>query len=519
MKLRNAFAVFLLSAATTAAAQDVTIGIRVPPGSMDPHLSWLSSDAGYYRNVYEALYEADANLQLHPHLATGHDRLDDLTWTFTLRRGVKFHDGTDFDAQDVVATFSRVGTVEGNDGLVADLLAPIEKIEAIDTHTIRVTTKAPTPDVIRRMSVLLVLPSELPIDTKSDAFASPAAAIGTGAMKLVEWKRGSGMKLERNGDYWGEAAPFEHVELKEISSDAARVAALRAGDVDIIDYVPPLDAKTLEKDADLGVWMAPSARVIFMMPNSVAKVAPMTTAKDGSALDANPFADEKVRRALDLAINREVIVARVLEGLAFEANQLVPDGFLAYSDEVPANSYDPSKAQMLLAEAGYPNGFSTTIACPNDRYIKDAAICQAIGQMVTSIGIDVNIETMPKAVYFGRLLASEFPIAMLGWGNNDGSGASILASVLHSRNKDKGYGSWNPTYANPDLDAIIEMALTTMDEAARGMSMKSAISKAREDIAAIPLHAQPVITATRKGLSYAPSADEQMLVRNITINN
>lgn len=518
MKLKTTIATLLVSVATVTAAEDISIGVRVPPGSMDPHLSWLSSDTGYYRNVYEGLFEADANLQLHPALATGFERVDDLTWTFALREGVKFHDGSDFDAQDVVATFARVGTVEGSDGLVEDLLAPIKKIEAVSPHVIRVSTKAQTPDLVRRISVLLVLPSELPTDTKSEAFATPAAAIGTGAMKLVEWRRGSGMSLVRNEDYWGEASPFEHVELKEISDDAARVAALRAGDVDMIDYVPPLDATTLKKDDSLGVWMAPSARVIFMLPNSAADVAPMTTAKNGQALDANPFADLRVRKALDLSINREVIVSRVLEGMAYKANQLVPEGFAAYSDAVPANTYDPKKAKELLAEAGYPDGFTTTIACPSDRYIKDATICQAIGQMVTSIGIDAKIETMPKAAYFGRMLSAEFPLSMLGWGNNDGTGASVLTSVVHSRDKEAGFGSWNPTYANPELDALIETALTTMNDAERAAGMQTAMSMASEDIATLPLHAQPVIAATRKGLSYTPSADEQLLIRNISID-
>jgi len=504
-----------LPLAGAAQAETATIGTGVTPSSMDPQLGLLGSDIGYYRHIYDPLFHPSPQLQPQPALATGFEIIDDTTWELTLRKGVKFHDGSDFDANDVVFTWERLGTVEGSDGLAAETGSPVKRIEVIDAHTIRMITDVPTPDLITRLTLLSIISDSIDPSATTEDFNSGTAAIGTGPFKLVEWKRGNELVLERFEEYWGEKPAFDRIVFKDMSNAAARVAAIQAGDVDMIDYVPPLDAARLSKDDDLAIWKAAAGRVIFIQVNMADDTAPLTTAKDGSALDANPFSDNRVREALNLAINRDLIVDRIMEGLAFKASQGVPEGFGGYNEALEHAAYDPAKSKALLAEAGYPDGFKTTLACPNDRYINDAAICQAIGQMWTQIGLDVTVETMPKAVYFKKMQAREFPAFMLGWGNNQGNSISILKSVMGTPDKDAGRGSWNASYSDPELDALMDEAASTMDPETQQALLKQAMAMAIEGNAIIPLHAQPVIVATRDGLVYTPMADESTLARNL----
>jgi peptide/nickel transport system substrate-binding protein len=514
--LGAACGIALLSAGTIgASAETATIGTGVTPSSLDPQLGLLGSDIGYYRHIYDPLFHPDATLQPQPALATGFEIIDDDTWELKLREGIKFHDGTDFDANDVVFTWERLGTVEGSDGLAAETGSPVKEIEVVDPHTIRMHTDGPTPDLITRLTLLSIISDAIDPAATTEDFNTGKAAIGTGPFKLVEWKRGNELVLERNEDYWGEKPEFDRIVLKDMSNDAARVAALQAGDVDMIDYVPPLDAARLSETEGIDVWTTPAGRVIFIQFNTVADQAPMTAAKDGGALEANPFKDNRVRQALNVAISRELIVDRIMEGLAYPANQGVPEGFGGFAEDLADPAYDPDQAKALLAEAGFPDGFKTTLACPNDRYINDAAICQAIGQMWSRIGIDATIETMPKAVYFKKMQGFEFPAFMLGWGNNQGNSISILKSVMGTPDEAAGRGSWNASFADPELDALIDEAAATMDPDQQEALLEDAMSMAIEKNAIVPLHAQPVIAATREGLTYSPMADESTLSRNL----
>ena len=498
----------VLASGGGAAAQTATIGTGVTPSSMDPQLGLLGSDIGYYRHIYDPLFLPDANLQPQPALATDYRIVDETTWELDLRKGVTFHDGTNFDANDVVFTFERLGTVPGSDGLAEEVGSPVTDFEVVDPHTLRITTNAPTPDLRERLSLLSIISDSIDPNATTENFNAGNAAIGTGPFRLVEWNRGDALVLERNKEYWGEVPEFERIVMRDMSSNAARVAALQAGDVDMIDFVPPLDAGRLKDEGDIDVFTVPSGRVIFIQLNMTAEQAPMTTSMDGGELGANPFADNRVREALNLAISRELIVDRIMEGLAFKASQGVPKGFLGYNAAIESPEYDPEKAKALLDEAGYANGFATTLACPNDRYINDAAICQAIGQMWSMIGIDATIETMPKAVYFGRMQAREFPAYMLGWGNNRGNSISILKSVVGTPNKEAGRGSWNASYSDPVLDEMIDEAAATMDPNLRGERLGAAMARAIDGNAILPLHAQPVIAATREGLTFTPAPDE-----------
>jgi peptide/nickel transport system substrate-binding protein len=252
--------------------------------------------------------------------------------------------------------------------------------------------------------------------------------------------------------------------------------------------------------------------VIYFAPNVGAETLPGLTTKAGQPLDRNPLRDVRVRQALSLGINRPALIEQVMEGFAAPATQLVPEGFFGFDPGIPAPAFDVARARTLLAEAGWPEGFGMTVVCTTDRYVNDAAICQAAAQMWARIGLTMKVEAYPSNVFFGRARAgqSEFPIVLVGWGSSStGDSSGALTGLLHSVDASRGYGAYNfGAYASADVDRRIEQATTTMDPTARLTLMQGAMRAAIEDGAVIPLHTQMTAVATRKGIVYAPRADE-----------
>jgi len=231
-----------------------------------------------------------------------------------------------------------------------------------------------------------------------------------------------------------------------------------------------------------------------------------------------------VRKAISKAINRPAIVEKVMEGVAIPAGQLLPEGFFGVSVKLEPEKYDPEGAKKLLADAGYPNGFGLTLHGPNDRYINDAKICQAIGQMLTRVGIDTKVETMPKSVYFAKASrggpgkSPAFSFILVGWGAGTGEASSPLKSLLHTYDKARGFGASNRgRYSNPEMDKLVEQALATVDDAKREKLLQQATEIAIEDLGIIPLHYQVNTWATRKGLAYTPRTDEYTLAMNVVV--
>jgi peptide/nickel transport system substrate-binding protein len=500
-----------------AHAESLTIGTMVEPKSMDPQLTALSSDLSYYRHVFDSLVTPDDRLRPRPGLAESWKIISDTEYEFKLRRGVHFHDGSTFDAQDVVYTLKRLPNVPNSDGLTAGKLKLISQIEVKDPYTIRIHTARPDSGILRALGQLFILPSELGPNVSSDDFSSGKAAIGTGPFRFVSWKHGDNMQFTRNNDYWGNKSAFDKVTFRIISNAASRVAALQAGDVDMIDFVPPLDVPKLSRDPKISIFKASAARVILLELDTLRDHAPGVTDLSGKPLDRNPFKDLRVRKAITHAINRQVIVERVLENMGEAATQLMPAGFGGYNDSLKVPAYDPALSKKLLSEAGYSEGFGMTLGCTNGRYVNDASFCQAIGQMLARIGIKTKIDAMPGNVYFPKFNKAEFGAYILGWGNSSGDASSVLTSVVHSADKATGRGSWNHNYANPKLDALISKALGTVDDKRREELYAETMKIVMDDAAIIPLHAQLVIVATRKGLIYTPAADEATLAQNVKV--
>jgi peptide/nickel transport system substrate-binding protein len=336
--------------------------------------------------------------------------------------------------------------------------------------------------------------------------------------KLVQFTPGDRLVLARNDQYWGTKPYWDRITFRMISNDSARVASLLGGDVDMIEYVPPTEAPSLEKNKNLSVFKRPTARVIYLCLNQTLEKSPYLTTKDGKPLDKNPLQDARVRKAISMGIDREAICSKVMEGLAAPASQLLPEGMFGYNPGIKVEKYDPASARRLLAEAGYPNGFGLTIHGPNDRYVNDAKICQAVAQMLARIGLTLKVETMPVNVMMGKVKppTGEYAVFMIGWGNPSGESTDAMIQIFHSYNKDAGYGAINHSnYVNPEVDRLAEQAGTTIENAAREKILQRAMELAMNDLAYVPLHAQYIILATRKGLTAVPRMDEQTIVLDV----
>lgn len=280
----------------------------------------------------------------------------------------------------------------------------------------------------------------------------------------------------------------------------------------MIDYVPPTEIKQLEKNKAISVFKRPATRVIFLVPDHERDRSPFITTKDGRPLDKNPLKDLRVRKAISMAIDRDAICKSLMEGLAIPASQLAAPGILGYNPDLKVDKYDPVQAKKLLAEAGYADGFGLTIHGPNNRFLNDAKISQAVGQMLSRIGISVKVETMPVAVFFSRAKAplGEYSFSLTSWADSTGDFAAGLTALVCSYDRAKGTGSYNygSGYSNPEIDKVMEIGRGTVDIAQREKLLQKAMAIAVGDLALIPLHIQFTAQATRKGIIWPPRADE-----------
>ena len=512
------FLTVVLGSGSALAAQ-IIIGSALEPSSIDPHYHNLGPNNAIARHIFESLVDTNEKQQLQPGLAESWKPINDTTWEFKLRQGVKFHDGTPFTADDVLFTFERAPNVEASPSSFA-LYTKGKTLKKIDDYTIHIITEKPYPLMPNDVSTIYIISKKHGQGAKTGDYNSGKAAIGTGKYKLVEWVPADRLVLDKNPAYWGKKAQFDRVVFKPIKSDPARVAALLAGDVDMIDVVPTADIPRLKEDPNVVLSQGVSNRVIYLHMDQFRDESPFITGTGGK----NPLMDQRVRKAISKSINRPAIVERVMEGVALPAGQLLPEGFFGVSPTLKPERYDPEGAKKLLAEAGYPNGFGLTLHGPNDRYINDAKICQAIGQMLARIGIKAEVETMSKSVFFSKASrggpnkSPAFSFILVGWGSGTGEASSPLKSLLHTYDKARGFGASNRgRYSNAEMDKLVQQALATVDDAKREKLLQQATQIAIQDLGIIPLHYQVNVWATRKGLAYKPRTDEYTLATSVVV--
>ena len=512
-----------------AGAQELKIGLSAEPSAMDPHFHNLTPNNSLTKHIYDRLIDQDENQRLKPALATSWKTLNDTTWEFKLRPGVKFTDGSDFTANDVIYTVCRVPKVENSPSSLAINVRSISGMSAPDPLTLVVTTDKPYPLVPTDLSEIGIVSAkangagQVVFDRqecknagtypKTEAFNSGQAAIGSGPFKLTRFTKGDRIVLERNEAYWGEQPAWKQITFRAITSAGPRVAALLSGDVDLIENVPIQDLQRVEANPSYKVVKGLSNRVIYLHFDYIDEAPPGVDGAGGK----NPFRDKRVREAISKAIDRDAIVARIMGGVAMAAGELLPPTMFGANKDMKAAKSDPEGAKKLLAAAGYPNGFSLVLGTPNDRYVNDAMIAQAVAQMLTRIGLKVSLDAMTQSQFFAKRNKREFGIWLAGWGAGTGDMSSPLKALLATPNKDKGMGTTNPGgYSNAKVDELTEQGLATVDDARRADLFAEASRIAMSDYGAIPLHFEMTTWAFKKDLGYVPRADQATQGQSVT---
>jgi peptide/nickel transport system substrate-binding protein len=506
------------SASFAQQVKDLVIALSTPVTTVDPHFHNLTPNNGMAAHVFETLVKTDPALKTYPGLAESWKALSDTEWEFKLRKGVKWHNGEPFTAEDVAATIKRIPNVPNSPASFAVFVRAITDVNIVDAHTIRFKTKEPYPLLPADMVSVAIVPKSVAETAKTEDFNSGRAMIGTGPFRFEQFVSGDRVILTRNKDYYGTQPDWDKVTFRMITSAPARVAALLSGDVHMIEGVPTADAAKLKTDKRVEVSNAVSNRMIYLHMDSDRKTnSPFITTADGKPMEANPLVDARVRRAISKMIDRNVIVSRVMEGQAIPAGQLLDEAFFGTSKKLKPDAYDPAGAKKLMAEAGYANGFGVTLHSPNNRYINDGATAQAVAQYLSRNGIPTKVDTMPSNIFFTRASKQEFSFILAGWGAASGDTSSPLRALLATNDPKAGMGGANRgRFSSPELDALIAKAVVIIDDKQRDAALAVASEKAIELMGLIPLHYEVSTWASRKGIQYGGRADQYTLAQFVT---
>ncbi|WP_420394199.1 ABC transporter substrate-binding protein [Acuticoccus sp.] len=516
----------------TASAETLNVGLGSEPTAVDPHYHDLGPNNAMVEHIFEALVAHDKDLKIVPELATEWERRDDNTWVFTLREGVTFSNGEPFTAKDVIFTLCRVLNNETGQGSFTDVASNTESLVAEGETTLVVTTKVPEPLLLAELTDIPILSSsivehgELTFDPANgcgvtgawptvEQFNDGSVAIGTGPYALEDYTKGDSITLSANETYWGEAPAFETVVFTAVPSDGPRLAGLLAGDYDLIENPAPRDLPRIEENPNLDYVVTPSNRVIFLQMDTYRDVGESPTLE---AEGENPFKDVRVRRAISKAIDRDAIVERIMDGVATPAYQYLPDSMFGALPEPPVLEYDPEEAKRLLAEAGYPDGFKVTLATPNDRYINDERVAQAVAQFLARIGIDASVDAMSRSVFFPKRRERAFSMSMAGWGSSTGEASSFLRAFVVTEDPERDVGGSNyGGYTSEKFDTVFLPAIESMDEAEREQGLMDSMKVALEEMPLIPLHYESSTWAFRDGISYPGRADQATIVMDVEV--
>jgi peptide/nickel transport system substrate-binding protein len=489
--LRVLAAALLLCCAAEATdlSAELRVGLAADVTSMDPHFLNLQPNVNISWHVFDALTHVDADARLVPGLALSWRTVDSRTWEFRLRRGVRFHDGGEFTAEDAVFSIERVRRVPN--GQFRAFTQRIVAAEIVDAHTLRLKTAAPYAMVPYDLDSVMIVSRKAAQGAAPADFDSGRAMVGTGPFRFVRYARGDRVELARNDAYWAGRPEFGRVVFRIVPTDPARMAGLLSGELDAIEQVPTPDLPRVARDPSLRVERKVSWRTIFFYADQ-----------------RHPaLRDRRVREALSKSIDRKAIAERLMDGAALPAANLVSPPVFGYARDLEPERHDPAAARKLLAEAGYPQGFELTLSAPNNRYVNDDQIAQAVAAMLARVGVRARVETMPINAYLTQGRQGKFAFAMLGWGSF--SGDLALRALVATPDPKTGFGAFNWThYSNPRVDALLERGFATLDEAKREALAQEAMRAAMRDYAVIPLHHQVTTWAMRSSLAYAPRTDE-----------
>lgn len=504
--------------AMEVAAEDLTVGLAAIATSADPHFHRAGYNFDLRENISDALaFASGVTGELEPRLARSWEIVEDTKWIVTLEGEARFASGKTLGADDVIYSFCRVRNVPNSPGLYSSFVSTIASLTDLGDGRLEIATKAPDPNLMRNLSNIGIVENPtgaaLTYDDETcgndnwlstNDFNSGQTSAGIGHYKIRTFVPDVEIVIERNEDYYGTAAAYETVTIKALPDNSARIAALLGGSVDVINAVPINGVESIQADADLQLVSAPSTLAIFFLADQGQEPTPKVTGTDGK----NPFLDVRVRKALNLAINRAEIAETVMGGMAQPANQLIVGGVFGHNPELREYRYNPLEARELLAEAGYPDGFGLTLTAPADRYVNGAQVAQAVAAMLAQIGIDVTLETFPRSVYFEKASAFEYSLYLAGAAADTGEGLSLMFNLAATRDSEKGWGGANRgRYSNPATDALLVEAQQTLDDAAREELLRQASAQVYEDEGYIPLYHEFGVWAARGDVSFEPHAN------------
>ena len=492
--------------------------------SMDPYARQETFLLTFTQNIYDPLVRRSKDLTVEASLATEWAQTAPDVWRFKLRQGVKFSDGTPFTADDVIFSFQRIkqptSALNSNVTTVADLVK-------IDDYTVDFHTKGPDPILpgeLTQWGIMskvwceknnAVIPADLGKVTEEN-FAT-RNAMGTGPYMLKERVPDVRTVLVANPTWWDKpTGNVTEAVFTRIANPSTRVAALLSGEIDFVYTVPPQDVDRIAGTAGTKIIKSPELRTIFLGMDQMHDELPESNIKG-----KNPFKDERVREAFYRAIDEKTIVAKVMRGQAAETALMIAPGINGFDkslNERPA--YDPAKSKKLLADAGYPDGFETGMDCPNDRYVNDEAICQAVAVMLAKVGVKVNLLAQTRLKYFGKIGSPNYNTSfyMLGWTPSTYDAHNMLASLAGTRVPGSGIGDNNDGgVSNAEIDADIKAIQVETDQAKRQALISKALSVIKDQYLYIPLHQQVVVWAARSNVEVAQMADNFFPLRFVTV--
>lgn len=490
-------------------AKTIKLGVSSGINSLDPAFhNETPTNSGLY-NIFDGLVNMNADLDPVPVLAKSWSVVNDTTWEFKLHQGVRFHNNNPFTAEDVVYSFERIkhGEKSGFKGTVS----AIEAIEKVDDFTVRVTTRKPFPILLRKLTYVRIVDQETYSGLSDEEIGK--MAIGTGPYELVKWIKGQSLTLKANENYFRGKPAIDRAVIRPLTNDSTRVAAMLSNEVQIIDRVPVRDAERIKGKDDLDFFIQPGLRLIYLQFDHERADSPYI-----SGVKGNPFQDVRVRKAIYYGINEEAIVKYVMGGFAKAAGQFYPKAVFGHDPDISRPAYDPAKAKALLKKAGYGDGFTVTLDSPNDRYINDEEIAQAIASSLAKIGITVRVNAIPKATFFPKANDTDSSFNLIGWACGDGDGSSFLDGCVHTYDKEQGYGRYNGgRYSNTKVDELIEASSGILEEAKRLNVLHQAQQIAlAQDQNIIPLHYQVDLYASSESVNFDPRVDSYMYIYDMS---
>ncbi len=527
MKVRSAaLAAFALAMVTAmpASAKTLKFAFQGTLKLLDPYSLNETFTLGTLGNVYEGLTRRGPDLDIQPALAERWEIIEPTRWRFYLRQGVKFHNGNDFTADDVVFSADRVRSAESD---LKTRIAPEVKVEKVDDYTVDFVLPGPNPILHYEWDTWYIMDKEWleansagKVTSASDENPNHAGlnANGTGPFQVTSHETGVKTVLTKNDAWWDTPKHnLTSVEFTPVAQDATRVAALLSGELDMVYPIPVQDIKRVNDNATTQAMTGPELRTIFLGMDQMRDELLYSNVKG-----KNPFKDVRVRKAVYQAIDVDAISKKVMRTLSTPSAIMISPFLFSRSEEFSRYDYDPDAAKALLAEAGYADGFEVGMDCPNDRYVNDEAICQTVAAMLARIGIKVNLNAQPKAQYFAKILQSggfDTSFYLLGWTPGSFDSWNVLSNLINCRNEAGDGSPFNlGGYCNARVDELTKMVLSENDATKRDAMIAEAFTIIHDEVGYVPLHQQGLAWGVSSNVELTQRADNVFMMYYVTKN-